>query len=325
MAKSSARRSIQQFSDPPLTDAEVIEALSYCKRAEFPSAAVRAVLASPGRFADRLLTEMRKSPQELEAGYDAIEDDDGAYFLDTFATHILVHWRDPRAFDALIAYYSSPGPLASDLTGDFVTERLGAALARLYDGQLVSLKGLIETESAYVFARNAGLAALGCLIVMDKLDEQTVVDYVCAKLDTAIATENADEFTSCLVSFAIDLRSAELRSRIDRCFELDLVDRFWIGPESVEKAYAKAPETRHADFRAMSDFPDVIEEISNFPFFRKPEPTPRLRFLGREGTQSRSLRFGTVILDAKEKCGRNEPCPCGSGKKYKKCCIEESA
>ncbi len=23
------------------------------------------------------------------------------------------------------------------------------------------------------------------------------------------------------------------------------------------------------------------------------------------------------------KIGRNEPCPCGSGKKYKKCCIDE--
>ena len=26
---------------------------------------------------------------------------------------------------------------------------------------------------------------------------------------------------------------------------------------------------------------------------------------------------GTVVAD--EKVGRNEPCPCGSGKKYKKC------
>ena len=23
--------------------------------------------------------------------------------------------------------------------------------------------------------------------------------------------------------------------------------------------------------------------------------------------------------------GRNEPCPCGSGKKYKKCCIDKAA
>ncbi len=28
---------------------------------------------------------------------------------------------------------------------------------------------------------------------------------------------------------------------------------------------------------------------------------------------------GTIVRDAK-KVGRNDPCPCGSGKKYKKCC-----
>ena len=26
----------------------------------------------------------------------------------------------------------------------------------------------------------------------------------------------------------------------------------------------------------------------------------------------------------KTKIGRNEPCPCGSGKKYKKCCLKKS-
>jgi preprotein translocase subunit SecA len=27
-------------------------------------------------------------------------------------------------------------------------------------------------------------------------------------------------------------------------------------------------------------------------------------------------------IPKKRKVGRNEPCPCGSGKKYKKCCLE---
>jgi len=31
--------------------------------------------------------------------------------------------------------------------------------------------------------------------------------------------------------------------------------------------------------------------------------------------------ISTVINTAK--IGRNEPCPCGSGKKYKKCCIKK--
>ncbi|MGE4299366.1 MAG: YchJ family protein [Desulfovibrionaceae bacterium] len=32
-----------------------------------------------------------------------------------------------------------------------------------------------------------------------------------------------------------------------------------------------------------------------------------------------TAKTGTVVRDA-PKVGRNEPCPCGSGKKYKKCC-----
>ncbi|MEN6337415.1 MAG: SEC-C metal-binding domain-containing protein [Phycisphaerales bacterium] len=29
-------------------------------------------------------------------------------------------------------------------------------------------------------------------------------------------------------------------------------------------------------------------------------------------------------MNASPKIGRNEPCPCGSGKKYKKCCGQPS-
>jgi len=44
---------------------------------------------------------------------------------------------------------------------------------------------------------------------------------------------------------------------------------------------------------------------------------------------SRSLRGKAAILlalaaappAARTKVGRNDPCPCGSGKKYKKCCL----
>jgi uncharacterized protein len=34
----------------------------------------------------------------------------------------------------------------------------------------------------------------------------------------------------------------------------------------------------------------------------------------------RETDFNTLYLPERRKIGRNEPCPCGSGKKYKKCC-----
>lgn len=39
----------------------------------------------------------------------------------------------------------------------------------------------------------------------------------------------------------------------------------------------------------------------------------------------RSRNPQTVTLSPEEKVGRNDPCPCGSGKKYKKCCLPGQA
>lgn len=38
-------------------------------------------------------------------------------------------------------------------------------------------------------------------------------------------------------------------------------------------------------------------------------------------TQRADLTVTTPITHSEPKVGRNEPCPCGSGKKYKKCCL----
>ncbi|MFH5186966.1 SEC-C metal-binding domain-containing protein [Paenibacillus sp. TAB 01] len=40
----------------------------------------------------------------------------------------------------------------------------------------------------------------------------------------------------------------------------------------------------------------------------------------RKLLQSEGSRIGTVKIASKKKVGRNDPCTCGSGKKYKKCC-----
>ena len=41
---------------------------------------------------------------------------------------------------------------------------------------------------------------------------------------------------------------------------------------------------------------------------------------GANGKQKEIKVVHTPITNAEPKIGRNEPCPCGSGKKYKNCC-----
>lgn len=37
----------------------------------------------------------------------------------------------------------------------------------------------------------------------------------------------------------------------------------------------------------------------------------------------RPRKIRTIIREYDKKVGRNDPCPCGSGKKYKNCCLKE--
>jgi uncharacterized protein YecA (UPF0149 family) len=39
--------------------------------------------------------------------------------------------------------------------------------------------------------------------------------------------------------------------------------------------------------------------------------------------ESESINIPTPLIKTQPKVGRNEPCPCGSGKKYKKCCLNK--
>jgi len=55
------------------------------------------------------------------------------------------------------------------------------------------------------------------------------------------------------------------------------------------------------------------QEIVNEPQQRKKEPQPQL-ITNRNSTAARTVVKTAVVA------GRNDPCPCGSGKKYKKCC-----
>ena len=43
-------------------------------------------------------------------------------------------------------------------------------------------------------------------------------------------------------------------------------------------------------------------------------------FLDGNWIFTKTLRQGPATIVSASKVGRNDPCPCGSGKKYKKCC-----
>ncbi|MFQ5442529.1 MAG: preprotein translocase subunit SecA [Thermodesulfobacteriota bacterium] len=67
-------------------------------------------------------------------------------------------------------------------------------------------------------------------------------------------------------------------------------------------------------FKVQIKMEEVAEEIA------PPEPPVNVTYSRGEQEEGSGQRKETPVKRNADKVGRNEPCPCGSGKKYKKCC-----
>ena len=80
-------------------------------------------------------------------------------------------------------------------------------------------------------------------------------------------------------------------------------------PEEEEAALVAASnEDRRAAQNAVADFTRNIQR-------KKDKEMAELQFAGGSGTATEKKQ-----AISQKKAGRNDPCPCGSGKKFKKCC-----
>ena len=58
----------------------------------------------------------------------------------------------------------------------------------------------------------------------------------------------------------------------------------------------------------------ALEKLTGKKTADKPNTTPSVPLVPRQSLAPKS--------EGKQRVGRNDPCPCGSGKKFKKCCMK---
>jgi len=122
----------------------------------------------------------------------------------------------------------------------------------------------------------------------------------------------------------------ELISRVERLVLLRVVDNLWIRHLTALdelrqgvglRAFGQRDPLVEFKTEAYGMFQalmgnirqDVARLIYHAEVVRQPAPRPM-----REVREAGGRR---PVATAKEKVGRNDPCPCGSGKKYKHCCL----
>jgi tetratricopeptide (TPR) repeat protein len=117
------------------------------------------------------------------------------------------------------------------------------------------------------------------------------------------------------------------RGRAEECYRRALQ----IEPNSMEAGLGLAQTLADAGQQrdAFDEIDRMLQHKSNWRFFRTDELTPNSlsaefatlfnKLHSNLGVRHRPLLHANSV-QIHSKVGRNDPCPCGSGMKYKKCC-----
>ena len=198
-------------------------------------------------------------------------------------------------------------------TSIFGEDDLGSALQCLlistFDGNRELMYHLVESPAVDEYVRGDVLISLAYLTRTRRLPEAETYEYLATLPDRLQPAETSFVWAAWVSTIAA-LGFAGLSSRVEQVFRQGLVDEpatlsladFWSDlRESQEDPHGVSgglwrgigPIGRAIDWLSPLD----EAEASDWPSLPEPVRNP-LRHVGR-----------------------NDPCPCGSGKKYKKCCL----
>jgi Protein of unknown function (DUF1186)/SEC-C motif len=299
---------------------ETAEILNEFERAtgKFARAAVEEAVARREEVTPELLRILEETVNRA-----AQIDAEGDYMAHLYALFLLAQFRDTRAYPLVVRFASLPGDLLDSLCGDFITEDLGQVLASVCGGDLSGIQSLIENEDIDEWVRGAALSSLVTLVAAGQKSRDEIVNYFAGLFRGKLVRQWSHAWDT-LVSYTSDLYPEELLDDIKQAYEEGLVDPGYIGFDDVKRDLAAGKDrvlARLADNPHRRLVSDTVAEMGWWACFREDRQN-RAKSTTQASLNSRlnTAAPSSQIKRATPKTGRNERCPCGSGKKYKKCC-----
>lgn len=287
---------------------EIIAELEKVER-RFPEAAVRAAIAQREAITPILLERLQRTADDPE---EFLETENS--LLPMYAMFLLAQFRERAAYPLLVKLFSAPGEIPFDIAGDSVTEHFDRILASVCGEDLAPIQSMIENPEVNEFVRSSCMRTLAILVAWGDLQRDHAVDYFRSLFNGKLERDNAF-LIGALVVACCDIYPEELLSEIRQAYADGIVDSFLIDMGSVEKTLADGKEKTLQENPRNAPITDTVAEMNWWACFREvspkkisPKPAPKTPKI------TNAPRVKSV------KVGRNQPCPCGSGKKYKKCC-----
>ena len=270
-----------------------IEALA--EERGYPAEAVEACLRQPQQSIPILRALLQRAARVL-----ALSDVETAQLF--LGLHILAQLRDEPSCPALLRLLRRPREEVDALLGDAVTETLPKIAGSLYDGDADALFDTIADTSVDQFIRDALWRAAAYLTFRGRIAREVMAAFIVRYDDERLAPAEDMGWYGWLEAIA-QLGLEDLVPRVEPLWSDDRLPYNILDRKHFEADLATAlrdPDdpARFAQTQAGT-IDDVAAALAWADWNGAPEP----------------------YVNPMRDVGRNDPCPCGSGKKAKKCCL----
>jgi hypothetical protein len=292
--------------------AEILDHLTHAEG--LPKAALQAASAQRAEMVPAFLNEIYS--------YLALDSTDRAKPTPLFFIfHLLGEWREKAAYRPLARLLRCPEHELNAILGDAITSTSHRVMAAVFDGDPQPLYEIVLDSKAEEFIRSRMCETLAMLVLQGELDRTPVERFL------RDAFMELQPQARCFVwqgwqSAIAMLGLSELKILVKRAFDRGFIDSYVTSFEDFERdlkwAVKRPGERQYPEAGEFTLFGDTVEELSRWHGFReKCLPSPNQELEPDEDYLAESEPYRNPFRGV----GRNDPCPCGSGKKFKKCCL----
>lgn len=233
--------------------------------------------------------------------------------------HLMGSWREKSAYRPLAGFLRCEQ--ADDILGDATTTASHRVMAAVCDGDPQPLYDIILDPAADQFVRSRMCEALAILVLRGDLDRSEVICFFTDAFEKIRPRDGCFVWQGWQSAVAM-LGARELKPVVKQAFDHAYIDSRWLGFQDFEKDLEFAIEhpgkSRLDNDGPYTLFGDTIEELSTWYGFSEKYKKDRERW---ERNADEDVLVSEPTINPFRGVGRNDPCPCGSGRKFKKCCM----
>ena len=246
--------------------------------------------------------------------------------------HVLGEIGDERAFRPLLKMLARHGGSEDDLLGDTVAESMVSVLISLMGDDREALERMVLDAKVDDLVRDRCFRAWTYAALTGRIEREHAHGFLAEYLPRARL--DRDDFGLSSWTDAVTLlRFADLTETARKYLPVRVRGRpAWEQPattfEDFKNMLAEAEHDPDAwkDEQSFRPFDSTIAELSSWhgysEEFRLEQAAKASRDeLDRDFAELEIVDEPQTVTNPYRDVGRNDPCPCGSGKKFKKCCL----